>query len=118
MSTPCRAETTVGGKYRTCDREAGHGGRHRTTYCGGTHRWRDPEPSSTAKAIERIRDAMEILEAAGCGGVGAEGMTIDEMRAAWDRGQVPGNDAYYETCQHAWLALKGAMDALMEESNE
>lgn len=70
---------------------------------------------NTPTVAERIQDAMDILSAAGCGGIGAAGMTIDEMRAAWDRGEVPGGDAYYETCQHAWLALKRALDALKEK---
>lgn len=114
MNTPCQATTTCVGKYRTCESKAGHEGRHRTTYCGRPHLWMDPEPSPMAKAAERIRDAMDILEAAGCGGVGAEGMTGDEMLAVWNRGDVPGDDAYYETCQHAWLVLRDAANALKE----
>lgn len=116
MNTSCQSTTTVGGKYRTCEREAGHGGRHNTTYCGKPYLWMDTAPSPTAKAIERIRDAMEILEAAGCGGVGADGMTGDEMLAVWNRGDVPCDDAYYETCQHAWLTLREALDAMKEDA--
>ena len=114
MSTPCGSTIKINGQPTACERIAGHSGKHHTTFCGRLVQWSHSRPSPTTKAAECIRNAMEILEAAGCGGAGADGMALDEMLAAWNRGDVPGNDAYYATGQHAWLVLRGALDVLTQ----
>lgn len=61
----------------------------------------------TDKEREKITRAMEVLEAASVGGIGSGGPTIQEMEQDWwQYGQMSENDAYYDTCQHAWRLLE------------
>jgi len=59
---------------------------------------------------ELIAEAMRVLSDASCGGVGAEGPTLDEMKEIWDTGKTVGEDAYYDTCQHAYRLLEKALE--------
>lgn len=59
----------------------------------------------TAKEKAIVKLAMEVLEQASVGGVGPDGDSLEELEEQWDKGKCAGNDAYYETCQHAWLLL-------------
>ena len=58
----------------------------------------------------RVEEAMEVLHHAPCGAVGTEGMTIAEMREAWNRGKFAGDDATYDACQHAFRLLEKALE--------
>lgn len=62
----CRSATTARrgpqdpGKIRECEREAGHTGRHRATYCGRPYYWQ-PDPAADLPKV--IADAVETLAA-------------------------------------------------------
>jgi len=59
--------------------------------------------------IAKIREAIEVLEQAACGAVGSNGATMDDLRAAWNNGRMYEDDAYYNTCQHAYRLLEEAV---------
>jgi hypothetical protein len=54
-----------------------------------------------------IKLVMEVLEDLSCGGVGAEGPTIEEMFQYTEAtGMSYDNDADYHTVQYAWRLLE------------
>lgn len=34
---------------------------------------------------------------------------MEEMQEVWENGGTYGDDAYYDTCQHAWRLLEAAV---------
>ena len=64
---------------------------------------------SNDDVISKIKEAMEALEQAACGAVGSNGATMADLRAAWNQGSLYGDDAYYNTCQHAYRLLEEAV---------
>ena len=64
--------------------------------------------------MSKIEDAMLVLENAACGGVGPDDATMDELRQAWDEGRIYGDDAFSDTCQHAYRLLEQALKDYMD----
>ena len=60
--------------------------------------------------VRQIQDAMKVLEQASCGAIGKNGATLEEMEQVWNKGGIYGEDAYYDTCQHAWRLLEIAVN--------
>jgi hypothetical protein len=67
--------------------------------------------SMTSKERELITRAMDVLQSATCGGIGADGMTMADLEACWADGHMAEDDAMYDTCQHAWRILEMATKA-------
>ena len=65
----------------------------------------------TSKERELVSRAMDVLQIATCGGIGAEGMTLSELDACHEVGKMAEDDAMLDTCQHAWRILELAMKA-------
>jgi hypothetical protein len=68
-----------------------------------------PADGRAAGVMAQVRAAMDVLEHATCGAIGADGASMDDLMAAWVDGDAYGRDAYYDTCQHAWLLLAAAV---------
>jgi hypothetical protein len=49
----CGRETHVAGKYRICERQAGHYGRHMTYYCGRRKYWHNDQAKRLATPDSR-----------------------------------------------------------------
>jgi hypothetical protein len=66
---------------------------------------------SVLDLIAAVRDAMDELETAPQGGVGADGPTLAEMDAhVKTTGGCWGDDASYHTAQRAWRLLEDGLD--------
>ena len=59
--------------------------------------------------VRQIESAMSVLSQASCGTIGPRGATLEEMEEEWNAGRTYGDDAYYDTCQHAWRLLETAV---------
>lgn len=59
--------------------------------------------------VRQIESAMSVLSQASCGTIGPRGATLEEMEEEWNAGRTYGDDAYYDTCQHAWRLLEIAV---------
>ena len=59
--------------------------------------------------VRQILEAMDVLSQASCGAIGPDGATMEEMEEAWEAGGTYDDDAYYDTCQHAWRLLEMAV---------
>ena len=74
-----------------------------------------PSPSDTPPSVplqpivRQIQEAMAVLSQASCGAIGPNGATMEEMQEVWENGGTYGDDAYYDTCQHAWRLLETAV---------
>ena len=65
---------------------------------------------SVEDLIAAVRDAMDELEMAPIGGIGADGPTLDEMDAhVLATGCCWGDAADYHMAQRAWRLLDGGM---------
>ena len=62
-STHMKSDASDPGKYRTCEREAGHTGRHMTTYCGKRRFWKNESPTTVTNIgkAERFRLALVMI---------------------------------------------------------
>lgn len=67
--------------------------------------------------VRQIHEAMDVLSQASCGAIGPDGATMEEMEEVWEAGGTYGDDAYYDTCQHAWRLLEVAV-AMSNIGNE
>jgi hypothetical protein len=72
------------------------------------------EVSRMATELQEIRcickDVMILLEKeCPTGGVGPEGMTLEEMAKEWEEGRPACDDASFDVCQHAWNLLNNVI---------
>lgn len=76
---------------------------------GTTHGKAQAPGRSMDPVVRQILEAMDVLSQASCGAIGPDGATMEEMEEAWEAGGTYGDDAYYDTCQHAWRLLEMAV---------
>jgi hypothetical protein len=63
----------------------------------------------TTQEREGVAQAMSVLCDATCGGIGPDGMTLQELQTQWDQGKTAENDSMYDTCQHVYRLLEKVM---------
>lgn len=69
---------------------------------------------SNKKLIDAVKNVMDMLRQLPCGGIGEDGMTMDELESVAETGTYAGYDAMYDMGQRMFRTLESALDESKE----